>query len=109
MWRFWRAAGKPWRLVGPGAPRTGEASGDIPVPIIILTSNADAHPLLSGKPKPDSKLRPNRRGKRSLITASSEGVGRRLRRTVARALHPLHLLRFKAAEHFGAEAHPCQG
>jgi hypothetical protein len=40
----------------------------------MLTINADAHPLLSGRHKPDSKIGPNRRGKRGVVNVSIEDV-----------------------------------
>jgi hypothetical protein len=69
----------------------------------MLTINPDAHPLLSGMHKPDSKLGPNRRDKRSVITVSREDVYRWLYGTIEGARQ---LLRLKPAEHFDAGVLP---
>lgn len=100
-WRLWRADGKPWGLAGLWNTLIDEASGDIHESHIMLTINADAHPLLAGMHVPDSNLGPNRRGNRSVITVSREGVYPWLYWTIEGALH---LLRFKPAEHFDAVA-----
>jgi hypothetical protein len=80
---------------------TDEASGDIHESYIMLTINADAHPLFAGMHMPDSNLVPNRRGNRSVITVSREGVYPWLYWTIEGALN---LLRLKPAEHFDAVA-----
>ncbi len=76
-----------------------QGQGDIDESRTLLTINADAHPLLSGMHKPDSKLGPNRLDKRRVITDSRDNVYRWLYGTIEGALH---LLRVKRAEHFDA-------
>lgn len=73
-WHLWRADGKPWGLAGLWNTWTDGVSGVFHEARIMLPIDADAQPLLSCMHWPDSKLGPNRRGKRSVITASTGDV-----------------------------------
>lgn len=53
-----------------------KGEGDIDEWRTLLSINADAHPLLSGMHKLDSKLGPNRLDKRRVITDSRANVYR---------------------------------
>lgn len=66
-WRFRRADGQPWGLVGLWNTWTDKATGEVHESYTMLTMNADAHPLMSRMHKPDPKLAADKQDKRSVI------------------------------------------
>lgn len=56
--------------------RIDKATGGVHESYTMLTINADAHPLMSRRHKPDPKLVPDQQGKRSVISIEADDVDR---------------------------------
>lgn len=70
-WRFRRADGQMWGLAGLWNTWTDKSSGEIGETYTMLTLNADHHPLMPRMHKPDPKLGPDQRDKRSVMAIES--------------------------------------
>jgi len=81
-WRFARADGAPWGLAGLWNVWTDKTTGESHESYTMLTLNAATHPLMSRMHKPDPKLSPYQKDKRSVIPIERDDVDQWLAGTV---------------------------
>ena len=101
-WRFRRADGVPWGLAGLWNTWVDRSTGEIVESYTMLTLNADHHPLMSRKHKPDPKLGPGQQDKRSVVPIEIEDTDAWLFGSLDEAQR---LVRLAPVEVFGAGAH----
>lgn len=99
-WTFRRSDGLPWGLAGLWNVWVDKTTGEEVESYTMLTTNADAHPIMTRMHKPDPKLPPDQQDKRSVIAIELEDVDLWLAGTVDQAQE---MLRPPAAELFAPQ------
>lgn len=84
-WRFHRADGRAWGLAGLWHTWVDPLSGALCESYTLLTTNADAHPLMGRMHKPDPQLPPDQQDKRSVVAIADQDAERWLSGSQAQA------------------------
>ena len=102
-WRFARSDGLPWMLAGIWSEWTDPATGEVIPSYSLVTTNCDAHPLLSLMHKPDPSLPAVQQDKRSPVSIERKDWDQWLRGGAAEAMQlvrppALELIKHGAAD-----------
>jgi len=105
-WAFRRADKQPFGLAGLWNAWLDRETGELIQSYTMLTINADAHPLMSRKHKPDPRLGPDQQDKRSVVVVERGDWNRWLTAPKPDAVDLLRLAPVEVFEHAPEEPEP---